>query len=88
MLLQQGIPANSEMSGMVYDLSSDEQKTIIAWIEHWSDTLGLVSGVNPPNNYSAISNLYEEYRQYVSFDVMSPLEAAEGFCADAQDLLN
>lgn len=81
--LQQGIPANSAMSEMVYSLLNKDQQQIVAWITNWIDNLGLPSGVNPPNGYSEIANLFEEYRQYVSFGSMTAEEAAEAFVKDA-----
>lgn len=85
--LQQGIPANSDMTQMVYALLNDDQKQIVSWIENWIDHIGLPSGINPPVGYSEVANLFEEYRQYVSFDVMSPEEAAQAFVKDASAVL-
>ena len=85
--LQQGIQANTEMSQLVSTLVTEEKQTIIAWIENWIYHLGLSSGVNPPTGFSAVSNLFEEYRQYVSFGSMTPEEAAAAFVADAEAIL-
>ncbi len=85
--LQQGIQANSEMSKLVSTLVGEDKQKIITWIEHWIYDLGLPSGVNPPTGFSAVANLFEEYRQYVSFGSMTPAEAANAFVADAEAVL-
>lgn len=86
--LQQGIQANSEMSKKVSEIVSPEKQVIIAWIENWINNYDLPSGVNPPVGFSAVANLFEEYRQYVSFGNMTPQEAADAFVAEAQSVLD
>lgn len=85
--LQQGIQANSEMNELVATLVSEDKQEIISWIENWINNIGLPSGVNPPTGFSEVANLFEEYRQYVSFGNMTPEEAAQAFVNDANEVL-
>ena len=86
--LQQGIPANSEMSQFVSTLVGEDKQKIISWIENWISNIGLPSGVNPPTGFSQVANLFEEYRQYVSFGSMTVEDAAQAFVNDANNVLN
>lgn len=86
--IQQGIPANGTMTEVVYSLLSEDQQKIVSWINNWVDNIGLPSGINPPNGYSEIANLFEEYRQYVSFGDMTAEDAAHAFVEDAQSVLS
>ena len=85
-LLEQGVPANSEMGEHIKDSISDTQQKIVTFV----NDAKIIAGpyITQPLGATEIEALYTSYADQVVHKMMTPQDAAEQFVIEAQAILD
>ena len=85
MLMDQGVPASSEMASYIAPMLNETNQTAIEFVQIVAQS---ASGyVYAPAGASEINAKFNEYRDYTQFGMMTPAEAAQAFYDESKAVL-